>query len=720
MPRIPTYQERQTPGQSMGLGEVALPRADFGVIGRATQQLGSALGDIAKAQLRVEEEDAKAWAANTSADATLKWTSRMKEMQESIEPGARNFTSNVAKEFDPWADEVVKAAPNEQSRKFLQQSLLNLRQNVLSNAIAYEATEGRNHRFSLMENGITKAAQALYADPNEMTMQRIMGEQEALIDSLNDTPTRKAQLRDKLRLMIGRSGAEAMIRDNPQEFLNRLDTAKKEGRKDSGNPFLDLLNPTEWDTYIRSANTAIAQDRAIYREDMNRRMQDASAMAANGVRDPNPPGREAFVAAYGKDADRIYANYQSTQALATNIASMKSMPNEAIVATVQSLEPKPGPGYADALARQKVAEQAAKTLIQAREKDPAMAVITTSTRANSAYQNMARIMNDQQADPAAKSQAAQTFATTAIAEQQRLGIVNPRILTDSMRDNLARRISQGNETSADIVADLERTYGRQYFPMVMREMMQDNKLPPAMMIIPDLESFDSREVVSRVSASDKKALEAGVAEQERTAIKRRVTEHVATLRASAGPMSVQMASQLAAYEDTMYRVALERMGRGVDTSGAAAADAANTMLLGKYQFKGTLRIPKNMDAGNVTRGLNRSLSEQIVPSLTIADVPMDQTQARTPVEALTEWKSTVAARGIWISNNDTTTAQLWAQGKNGEFFRVMRGGKQIEVPFDEAIQTQQTIGGKTAREKRQAFREQRATESRNFNQMIGQ
>jgi hypothetical protein len=249
MARIPVYQERQSVGQPMGVRQVSAPNVDAGFIGRSMQQVGTALGQMAQAQLNVEEENAKAWAANASASSALQWTQRLKEMQESTEPGARNFTSNLAKEFDPWADETIKSAPDRASKKFLQQSLVALRQNVLSNAIAFEATEGRNHRFSLVQDGITKAAQVVYTDPTEMNLSQLMGEQEAIIDSMNDTPTRKSQLRQSLRTAMGRAGAEAMARDMPQVLTAQIAAAKKAGKKSSGNAFLDLLSPTEWSTY---------------------------------------------------------------------------------------------------------------------------------------------------------------------------------------------------------------------------------------------------------------------------------------------------------------------------------------------------------------------------------------------------------------------------------------------------------------------------------------
>lgn len=717
MPRIPIYQERQALNQGMGVREVSAPRVDTGAMGRSMEQLGKAMGQMAQAQINVEEENAKAWAANTAADASLKWTMRIKEMQETAQPGAANFTSGVAAEFDPWADDALRSAPTETSKKFLQQSFLNLRNTVMSNAITFEATEGRNHRVVLMQKGIGTAAQDVYLNPTEENLNRHVGEQTAIIDALNNTPAEKLKLKEKLNSDLGKAGAEAMAMNSPEALIAQVEKAQKEGKTKTGNPFLDMLDPITWDTYLSKAKVQVSQKQSLFRADLERRITDDSAMALDGIVSPDKKTQDQFVAAYGpEDGVRRFGDWQKTQVAAVDISKMKAMSNEQLVGFLKSKEPKPGAGYATDSKIHDVLTAAASKLVKARNDDPATVAMQTNGMANIAYREMNAVIDNPDTTVEQKRASADRYVTATIAEQERLGITNPKILTAAMRDNLARRMSSGKETAADIAASLENLYGRKNFGRIMEEMMQDNKLSPAMMIIPDLQDMTAREVVSRVSVIDIKTLQSGVSSKDVTTITDRVKEHVAVLRGSGGPASPMMAAQIAAYQETMIKLALDRLGQGSATNAADAADQANKMLLGSYNFKGTLRLPKDVDANKVTNALNFSIQSQFAPSIKYEDVPPDLRQARTQQEAIDEWRSTIMARPIWISNQDTTAAQLWVQGKNGDFYRVKVGGKQVEMPFAET----EKFEAPTARERKRAIQEQKAIQNREFDQRIGQ
>jgi hypothetical protein len=365
-------------------------------------------------------------------------------------------------------------------------------------------------------------------------------------------------------------------------------------------------------------------------------------------------------------------------------------------------KPEPGEDYAIAEKRFNVLQQAAVRIAEQRKTDPVAYVASTNPRIAELQDKIAATYATAGTE-GQRAQLSREYATASLAEQERLGIADPKILSNPEIDFLSRRIGAGKESSADIVASLESQYGREFFPKVMSELMQKGKLSPALMVIPDLDSSDSREIVSRLSAMKRSDMEAGVDSKIVKDIKTTVTEHVKLLQLSAGPMSVGMSQQLGAYQEIMERIAIDRVGRGVDKNGSAAADAANKMLLGKYQFKDTLRMPANVDSGDVMTGLNTVVKQGLLPELTIADVPRDLTGARTPEEALIEWRSTVGSRYMWIANGDTTKAMLWVQGKNGEFYKVNKGGEQYGITFEQA-----TVKGK------QLFESARETLGRGF------
>ena len=255
MARIPVYEERQALSQQLRVGTLRAPDSGARFIAQGVQDVSRALGNVAQLAVNVEEENAKVFAANASSDALLKWTEEMKTRQETTQPGAADFTKSLLGDFDKYADDTIKAGPQDPaSQRLLTASLRDLRKSLASTAITFEATEGRNHRFAQMSDSILKSSQAIALNPNEANLAKVMGEQSAVIDALKDTPTRKEQLREKLRLSLGRSGAEAMAREQPAVLLAQIDAAKKRGSKtSSGNAYLDLLPSTEWDTYIKIA-----------------------------------------------------------------------------------------------------------------------------------------------------------------------------------------------------------------------------------------------------------------------------------------------------------------------------------------------------------------------------------------------------------------------------------------------------------------------------------
>jgi len=468
----------------------------------------------------------------------------------------------------------------------------------------------------------------------------------------------------------------------------------------------------------RAADSAIKQNTAVAAQALRGRLADSSAMARDGIRDPNPLTPESF-APLGADATMAYTEYARTQQLATDVAAFKGSNNSTLEAVASGgvVRAVAGAGYAAEDARDKIRQQAAASILQQRNADPAGYV---SKNVPSVTESMRTMLSAK--TPEEQAAATQSFARETLAAQTNMGVREPRILSKAAVDDLGTRIASGKESAADLTAALESQYGKQYFPQVMRELMKDSKLPPAMMIIPDLPSADARETVSRLSAMKRSDLDAGVDASMIKDIKAKVTDHIAEFRLSAGPIGKVGAEQMSAYQETMERIAIDFAARGVHKNGGAAADAARQMLIGKYQFDGTLRMPAGVNSGAVTGGLSKTLQTTVLPALTEADVPADTTGARTGTEALIEWRNSVASRHFWLANNDTTAAQLWVKGKNGEFFRVMQGGQQVEVPFESATDMSSLAAQphNRARIAQRTYRESLAVGSRKIEQQMQQ
>lgn len=254
MARIPIYEERQAVNQNISVSRLRTPDTGARFIARGVQDVGRALETTANVMMKVEEERSKVTADKLSSEAELYWTEQLKVRQSSPDTKVEGFAGGVIKDFDAYAEEMLKNQPEGLSRKFLAANLRSLKKSVYSSSVNFEATQGIAVRNAEMEASIGDSARAIALDPNEANGQRLYGQRLAAIDSLRTTPSNRAQLKEKLNLTFGRAGAESMARNQPQVLMAQVDAARKRGDKaSSGNYYLDLLPSTEWDTYIKIA-----------------------------------------------------------------------------------------------------------------------------------------------------------------------------------------------------------------------------------------------------------------------------------------------------------------------------------------------------------------------------------------------------------------------------------------------------------------------------------
>lgn len=431
----------------------------------------------------------------------------------------------------------------------------------------------------------------------------------------------------------------------------------------------------------REASQAIRQNTAAAAEALRGRLQDSTAMARDGIPDPQPLTRSAF-AVLGADADSAFAEYQRTQMMAVDIASMQLAGNNDLQAVVSGdlRRAVPGEGYAAEDQRDEIRRQAAAQVLRQREADPAGYV----ARHVPGVRQAAQAVFDPNLSPEDRARATQNLATQTLAAQRALGIAEPKVLTAAATEDLARRISQATrpEAAADLVAVLEAEYGPQYFGRVMNELMAEGKLSPALMIIPNLPNAATREIVSALSAMKMDDLKVGIEGTMQRDVREGAVDFAAELARTLPPVSTSGAALLSSYQDMIERIAYERLRTGADRSGSAAAQSAARMLLGHYQFDGTLRLPAEVSPRAIRSALSHRMSRDVLPGFTAADVPMDLTGAYRPEEALTQWRDLVQRNAVWYTAQDDQSAQLWVRGHNGVLYRVLRDGQQVSFTFD--------------------------------------
>lgn len=455
--------------------------------------------------------------------------------------------------------------------------------------------------------------------------------------------------------------------------------------------------------------TRIKQDEAQFKATMTSAVQDAVAMHKSGIVDPNPLQREDFARAFGAQGQDAYEQYLASREMAADISGFKTQSEAEIMASIEASKPVPGTGYAKDLERYKIRMTAAENVLEQRKKDPALYAVQNNP-------NLAALraqIDAPDTTPEQRAQLVQRFSGESIAEQERLGIMNPRVLTEAQADMIGHRIMNAPrpEDAADLIAQLENEYGSKYFPKVFDELVADKKIWGEALIIPNLPSATARETVARLARVKESDLEKVVAPTDAKRAKEQIIEQMKDFVVTVPLMNARSVETINVYESTMRKMAYQMIAAG--QSPDSAAEAAYTMLLGHYKFDGTVRFPKHIDDAAVMRGAQKRLEDDLAD----IDLPDDLIGYRTPDEVRAEWLATVRARPIWLTNDSDSGLELWAMGNNGVRYRVTRGGKPVIYEWATLSADAKELEGTglRVRERRRAMREaarQRIEETR--------
>jgi len=420
------------------------------------------------------------------------------------------------------------------------------------------------------------------------------------------------------------------------------------------------------------AETRVGQMTSQLRAEGQRLVTDLMAAHKDGKVEAQPLGREYFDRAFGAEGDRLYRDYQESRVMGADIASYKAKPVDQIAAEITASEPQPGEGYAAADARQSARKQAAAQVLQQRNADPVTYATTTSPRAAALAQQL-----QTENDPTRRAALNAQFLEANLAEQQRLGVQAPRVLTPAQADrwqSLAMG-AQRPEDSANLIATLETEYGK-FFPRVFSELAKEGKISGELLVIPNLPSQAARETVSRLARVKETDLAVGVESADQKIVKDRSAEAVGEFAKAIPFLNEQSAGMVDNYATLIRKMAYEQIAQGASVGDAV--ERARTTLLGHYDFQGTVRVPKGVDYSASKRAMNLLLRE-----LPPVDVPVDAAGARKPEEARAAYTDIVKSRPLWHTTDDDKGVQLFVVRENGTKAPVTVGGKPVRKTWTE-------------------------------------
>jgi hypothetical protein len=472
---------------------------------------------------------------------------------------------------------------------------------------------------------------------------------------------------------------------NPQkaEYLNgwlkRADKTKQEAlslavgsvtktEKVQGSSGLVRMTPVNDLVRIRNqADQAVRQNNSVALNAIKARITDSAAMAKEGIPDQDPLSAESF-SLFGEQAAEMYSKYNKTQRLARQINKMSGQTNAELVSIINGSDDiaSPGQGFAENQVIDNARKQAALQILERRENDPVAFVASTVSEVKNAF------------DLAETPEQFQSAIAQSLAAQESLGIKNPRLLSSGQVNAYGDKIMMAStpQDVSDFVAGLEQQLGNKHFRAAMGELMEANKLPPALLVIPDLPSAGARDIVAATAFAKLDQLKAGVEKADATQVTELVGQAVSELVQTIPVVEMGAVSMVAAYEETATKLALQMVQRGVSPSDAA--ERAAKMLWGHYELDGTIRKPQ---------GINFDVQEKASLKIDFDkfnyDVPPDLLGSRNEQEAKNEWVDLIDKHSRLYTNPEGTGVQLWAMGMDGVLYRVTKDGEQVEYTFDE-------------------------------------
>lgn len=660
MPRVPTFdtaQVQQQPTRPIQLQGVA-PDTTSIAQGLQSFQRG--------AEILVAKERQKADTA-LLMDADNQLTKWQQNAMYSEDGGvytrkgqnAMDVTNQTLDQFDKAQAEIAKNLTNDQQKARYAQ-IVSSRRNSLSNDLnRYEYGERQNYYGQVEKAQLETSMQGAaldYQDPAKVDQyrQKVDAVLASRAERLGLSP--EAAQAERLATNSGMSTAviQRMLIDSPQKaksyYESYKDTMTAEDQIRTSNGIDQGFRRLEAEA--RQRQVEARQMQAINRMELSSRVQDASAAYSQGLDFDNPPSKVDFAAAYGPEKGaKEYDQFSKVQALAPAIrefATADPQERQQILAKFQPAQDgTAGEGFKQDSQLYQHLTSVGVGLMKQQQTDPAAYVAKYSPTVQRAFATA-----QQDGSP----EAYQAYARTTLAEQQRLGVQQPKLLPDAAANQFAATFNSqlnGGENAAAMIEQQQTLWGKD-FPTVLQQI--GNKLPAEAQVIATSLPKDLAERMASVANIKDSELNAGLQKGQKDEIGQSVQSEMQnfaeTLQGQSGGINTY---------STMYKAAV-RTATSYVLQGENPKDAAKRVVGGmvndKYDFFGTYRVPKTLDTAAVSRGATDAM-RQIKPDELM---PLPGFAGVTEEQNLKQLHDAVQSSGQWVPNEDESGLSLTLNG----------------------------------------------------------
>lgn len=599
MARVPEYNSRQVGIQPIGAPQVGGRGPDnsgliqgLGQAQRASQQI-----------VNVEREKADTAAVLEADNQLTEW-----QLNTMFNPdggvyakkgsNALDITNQTISQFDEEQKRVGESLTSERQRARYNEIVMRRRQSLSGDLNRYEFGERQRYYDDVDAGQIETSMQGAalnYNDPSKIAYyQNKMAAVLASQAQRKGLPEEAASA-ELLKANSGMSSAviSRMTADNPYKAKQYFDQAQDMMTAEDQVRMSNLISRE-----IKSREIEARQMQAIGRAELSSRTSDATAAYLSGFDYDNPPSQAEFIASYGaEDGAKRYQQFTKAQGLGRAIQELANAGPEERQQIINNFNPAKGgvagEGFQQDAKLYGTLVNAASRLGSELQDDPARYVAGRSPLVLRAAEGLAS------GDP----KAADAYANATIAEQQRLGVASPKLLTDNQAASIAAGFSNtddGGDSAAKMIEQLQGQWGK-HWPQVFSQLQ--GKLPGAALVIGTGVDQQTASTLARIAPIKTADLKKGLDSTDTTEAKRALNDRFAEFRNTLAGQAGGERTFTTLYDEA-ERLTYAYMGQGKSYADAAEL-ATKSLIDDKYTIKGSWRAPKELDADVIEAGAEK-------------------------------------------------------------------------------------------------------------------
>ncbi len=407
-------------------------------------------------------------------------------------------------------------------------------------------------------------------------------------------------------------------------------------------------------------------------------VRDQQAAWLSGANYTGPEvSRDQFISAYGaSEGAQRWQQHQDAWQTGQDIQMLGGMSAAEQAALLQRRQPAGGPGFAENSRRYAILQNAAETVQRQRAEDPANAVLHSSESVGAAYKDIQRAAS--MGDMNAMAQASRSYAGRTIGEQRRVGVLQPRILSNGEVARISAEFldtSEGGRNAAELMDSLQNQWGP-YFKDVYAQLATSGKLPPSALVAPNMSDSGAAERLVRSTQPGamkayKEIIGPAAAKDIDTDMRKAMSPFLATLINQNGGEGTYEAVRSSAEALAMSYVASGKTARD------AVAQAYQETVGHAYQFKNTYRVPVKESPDEVELGVRQLLHDPTsIPAQVFPDL-----SGQRPEAARAAMNDLLKNSSVLVTDGDEAGLDLFVDQGAGLVPVMGMDGRQINFPW---------------------------------------